>query len=105
MNLFSTLPADTTAECFDTLLQRPGVRVERIVSRGQASPPGFWYDQSEGEWVVVLQGAAGLRFEDEEQTRVLNAGDCVDIQPHRRHRVDWTSSDTPTVWLAIHYTV
>lgn len=89
------------AEQFVELLSRPGLRIERIVSTGQASPPGFWYDQPQGEWVLLLQGEASLAFEDEPAPRRLEAGDFVDIAPHRRHRVESTA--TPTVWLAVHY--
>ena len=103
MNLLSPLPDATAAEQADALLTRPGLRIERIVSRGQASPPGFWYDQTEAEWVAVLTGSARLRFEDEANARVLDPGDWVEIPPHRRHRVDWTDPAVPTVWLAIFY--
>jgi len=87
----------------EALLTRPGLRIERIVSRGQASPPGFWYDQAEAEWVVVLAGAARLRFQDEAEARVLGPGDWLDIAPHRCHRVEWTDPTGPTVWLAVFY--
>jgi cupin 2 domain-containing protein len=103
MNLLSPLPDARTAEQVATLLTRPGLRVERIVSLGQVSPPGFWYDQAEGEWVLMLAGAAKLRFADEAAPRLLRAGDSLDIVPHRRHRVDWTDPATPTVWLALFY--
>jgi cupin 2 domain-containing protein len=91
------------SEQFSELLTRPGLRIERIVSTGQCSPEGFWYDQPEGEWVLLIQGAARLRFADETEARQLKAGDFVDIAPHRRHRVDWTTPEQPTIWLAIHY--
>jgi cupin 2 domain-containing protein len=100
-NLFAGLPAAGAAEQFVELLSRPGLRIERIASAGQASPPGFWYDQPQGEWVLVLQGEALLAFEDEPAPRRLQAGDFVDIAPHRRHRVESTAA--PTVWLAVHY--
>lgn len=103
MNLLSPLPDAEAAERIDALLTRPGLRIERIVSQGQASPPGFWYDQAEGEWVMVLAGAARLRFADETEVRILGPSDWVDIAPHRRHRVDWTDATVPTVWLAIFY--
>ena len=103
MNLLAPLPEADAAEHVDALLTRPGLRVERIVSRGQASPPGFWYDQPEAEWVLVLTGSARLRFADETEARLLGPGDWLDIAPHRRHRVDWTDPDVPTVWLAIFY--
>ena len=100
-NLFADLSPGSGAEQFLELLSRPGLRIERIVSAGQASPPGFWYDQPQGEWVLVLQGEARLAFEDEAKPRLLKQGDFVDIAPHRRHRVESTAS--PTVWLAVHY--
>lgn len=104
-NLFADLPRSTgKTEQFQDLLQRPGLRIERIVSTGQSSPPDFWYDQPEGEWVIVLQGEARLRFADEPDARILAAGDFVDIAPHRRHRVEWTLPEMPTVWLAVFYT-
>jgi cupin 2 domain-containing protein len=103
-NLFTDLPRSTLEnEQFCELLARPGLRIERIVSTGQASPEGFWYDQPDGEWVLLIQGEAGLRFADEAEARHLRTGDFVDIAPHRRHRVDWTASEPPTIWLAIHY--
>jgi cupin 2 domain-containing protein len=104
MNLFSPLPDAAAAERVDALLIKPGLRIERIVSQGQASPPGFWYDQTEGEWVLLLAGAAKLRFADEAEARLLQPGDWVDIAPYRRHRVDWTDPAVPTVWLAVFYT-
>jgi cupin 2 domain-containing protein len=102
MNLFAVAHA-LTAELVDALLSRPGLRIERIVSQGQASPAGFWYDQAEGEWVLVLAGAARLRFEDEPDARLLGPGDWLDIAPRRRHRVDWTDPAVPTIWLAVFY--
>jgi cupin 2 domain-containing protein len=100
-NLFAELPASADAEQFLELLSRPGLRIERIFSTGQPSPPGFWYDQAQGEWVLVLQGEARLAFEDEPAARLLRPGDFVEIAPHRRHRVESTA--TPTLWLAVHY--
>jgi cupin 2 domain-containing protein len=103
VNLFDSLPDTAAVECVDILLARPGIRIERIVSFGQANPPGFWYDQEEGEWVLVLAGAARLRFSDESEARLLGPGDWLDIVPHRRHRVEWTDPMTLTIWLAIFY--
>jgi cupin 2 domain-containing protein len=108
VNLLADLPtagSTTPQETFEDILSRPGVRIERIVSTGQCSPDGYWYDQPHGEWVVVLAGSAGLAFDDDPEVRVMHAGDFVDIAPHRRHRVVWTDGDTPTVWLAVHYGV
>lgn len=102
-NLLRHLPQPGAEEHFSNLLARPGIKIERIVSHGHASPSGFWYDQPGGEWVLVLAGRAGLRFADEAEVRILGPGDWVDIPPHRRHRVEWTDPDLPTVWLAVHY--
>lgn len=102
-NLYSDLPETLPEEQFLELLNRPGLRIERIVSTGQASPPGFWYEQSQAEWVLLLAGAAQLRFADEAAPRRLEAGDFVDIAARRRHRVEWTDPDQATVWLAVHY--
>lgn len=71
-NLFDDLPAPGGDEDFRTLFERAGVRIERIVSTGQSSPPGFWYDQDSFEWVALLAGAARLRFADEAQERICN---------------------------------
>jgi cupin 2 domain-containing protein len=103
VNLLSPLPDARAAEQADALLTRPGLRLERIVSLGQASPPRFWYDQAEGEWVLLLAGAARLRFADETEARLLGPGDWLDIAPRRRHRVEWTDPAAPTVWLALFY--
>lgn len=83
-------------------MQGVGVRIERIVSTGQASLPGFWYDQPEDEFVVLLTGAAVLRFEDGDRRLDLRPGDWIEIPAHVRHRVDSTQADPPTVWLAVH---
>ena len=103
LNLLRNLPDARPGEVTGTLLAAPGIRIERIVSFGQASPPGFWYDQPEAEWVLLLAGAARLRFEDEADDRMLAPGDWLHIAAHRRHRVAWTDSETPTVWLAVFY--
>jgi cupin 2 domain-containing protein len=100
-NLFADLPPSLPQELCTTLLDTPNVRIERIASHGQASPDGFWYDQNQHEWVVVLKGAARVRFEEEAVD--LMPGDFVDIPAHRKHRVEWTTPDEPTIWLAVHY--
>lgn len=100
-DLFTDLPSHLPDELFTTLLESADVRIERIVSHGHASPPGFWYDQDKAEWVVVLTGAARLRFEDGEIE--MRPGAFVNIPAHRKHRVEWTTPDEPTVWLAVFY--
>lgn len=101
MNLLRDLPDARAGEVSDTIHAAPGLRIERIVSFGQSSPPGFWYDEEEAEWVLLLQGAARLRFADESLDRVLAPGDWVHIAAHRQHRIEWTDPATPTVWLAM----
>jgi cupin 2 domain-containing protein len=102
-NLFADLPAHLPDELSEVLVRSPAARLERIVSLGHATPAGHWYDQDTNEWVVLLRGAATVRFEDEPAPRVLGPGDWIDIPAHRRHRVEWTAAGEPTVWLALHY--
>src|SRR5271156_6752027 len=101
-NMFADLPAPALDEAIIVLAEWPGARIERIVSTGQASPPGFWYDQDWTEWVVVLSGSAGVKIEGEDKPRILAPGGYLEIPPHVRHRVEWTDADEPTVWLAVH---
>jgi cupin 2 domain-containing protein len=101
-NLFSAVPGKRDAEEFKELLSVPGIRIERIVSTGQISPPDFWYDQDKTEWVLVVNGAAEILFEGESEARRMAPGDYLCISPHRRHRVVWTDPARPTIWLAIH---
>ena len=102
-NVFAELPADHSAELFRTLTQSEHVRIEQIVSRGHASPEGFWYDQPQHEFVLLLSGGARLRFAGEDSSLELKPGDCLTIPAGCRHRVEWTIPDEPTVWLAVHY--
>ena len=102
-NLFAGIPVEIPDEIIEVLLKTPGFQLERIVSAGQATPMGQWYDQETHEWVVLLSGTAGLIFEGEAQVRVLRPGDYLLIPAHCRHRVEWTDPGQPTVWLALHY--
>jgi cupin 2 domain-containing protein len=97
------LPDARAGEAVTMLCAGRGVRIERIVSLGQASPPGFWYDQDEAEWVLLVAGKARLLFADEAAPRRLVPGDFVEIAPHRRHRIEWTDPAEPTVWLAVFF--
>lgn len=102
-NLFLAVQPDAAEEQVSTLLEEAGFVLERIVSTGQASLPGFWYDQDRAEWVVLLRGSAGLELEGEPAPRILRPGDWVHLPAHARHRVAWTDPDQPTVWLALHH--
>lgn len=101
-NLFAAIPADSSCETFEDLLNVPGLRIERIVSHGQASPPDFWYEQDKDEWVIVLQGSASLQIEGRDSLVLLEPGDHYWIPAGLRHRVDSTALDGPTIWLAVH---
>lgn len=102
-NLLANLPAQEPEELMEDIVHQDGVRIERIVSTGQASTPGDWYDQDENEWVLLLAGAARLEIDDNGQRKMheLHPGDHCLLPAHMKHRVDWTSPDEPTVWLAV----
>ena len=102
-NIFDHLSREAPDEEVTALATTDKIRIERIVSTGQASPPGFWYDQPWTEWVLLLTGAAGLLFEDEAAPRQLRAGDYLLIPAGQRHRVEWTDAMQPSVRLAVHY--
>jgi cupin 2 domain-containing protein len=101
-NLFAGIPEHLPEELIQPILSTPGVRIERIVSLGHSSPEGFWYDQETQEWVLLVKGSARLVFDGEEPID-LQPGSFVNILAHKRHRVEWTDPDQPTIWLAIHY--
>ncbi len=100
-NLFTDLFEELPDELLTTLLKSGNIRIERIVSHGHVSPEGFWYDQDEHEWVIALTGAARLQFED--SSVEMKPGDFVNIPAHKKHRVEWTTPDEPTIWLAVFY--
>ena len=100
-NVFADLPEQLPKELVQTLLQAANVRVERIVSHGHVSPKDFWYNQDHHEWVIVLKGAARLQFED--GMVEMKPGDFINIPAFKKHRVDWTTPDEQTIWLAVHY--
>ena len=102
LNLLADIPTTLPEELVQTILGRPNLRIERIISQGHASPDGFWYDQETHEWVLLVRGAARLRIEGEEPLE-MTAGAFVNIPAHKRHRVEWTDPNQPTIWLAIHY--
>jgi cupin 2 domain-containing protein len=102
-NLFTDIQKDLSGELIETLLQTSSFRIERIVSKGHCSPKGFWYDQDDNEWVILLKGRAMLRFEKDDESITLNTGDYIHIDKHLRHRIEWTDTEQETIWLAIHY--
>ncbi len=101
MNLFKLPEFLPNEELSEVLLEGPEILIERIISTGQASPEGFWYDQGRDEWVAVLQGRAIIAWEDG-RTLCMGPGDAVMIPAHERHRVEWTSRNPACIWLAVH---
>jgi peptide chain release factor len=102
-NLYSGIPAAFSEEICEVLVETRHLRLERILSAGQATPAGEWFDQGSDEWVVLLDGKAGLLFEGESRVRVLSPGDTLLIPARCRHRVEWTNPAGKTVWLALHF--
>lgn len=101
MNIFK-LPANImNEEIFEALIPDNGVLIERIISNGQSSPEGYWYEQDRDEWVMVLQGEAKLSWDDGREL-YMQKGEWVLIPAMQKHRVEWTSSEPPCIWLAVH---
>jgi cupin 2 domain-containing protein len=102
-NLYRNIPSDLPEEISECLATGKGARIERIVSKGHHSDPGFWYDQDDHEWVLLVRGEARLRFEEGNRVAHLTEGTYVNIRAHERHRVEWTLEGAETVWLAVFY--
>jgi cupin 2 domain-containing protein len=100
-NIFDDLPQHLPKELVQILVRAADVRIERIISHGHASPADFWFDQAQHEWVIVLKGAARLQFED--GMVELKQGDFINIPAFKKHRVECTTPDEPTVWLGVRY--
>lgn len=101
-NMLAGFSANADEELTTPLLRRAGVVIERIVSTGQSSPTGFWYDQPHDEWVLLIAGSATLEIEGAGE-RKLAAGDYLLLPAQCRHRVAATAASEPTVWLAVHF--
>ncbi len=99
-NIFKDLPDASQDEVFEIIFNNEYLKIERITSKGQKSPNGFWYDQDWAEWVLLLQGNAEIEFKDEGITK-MNPGDYIYIPPNKKHRVNYTNPDIETIWLAI----
>lgn len=101
-NFLDTLPNAQEGEVFEALVKTDSVVIERIVSHGQRSAPGQWYEQSQSEWVILLRGGACIRWDDGTES-ALTEGDYVLIPALKKHRVEWTNPHEDTVWLAVHF--
>ena len=99
--MFANIPATIPTEIFESLIQTDTIKIERIISKGQQSAEGYWYDQDQAEFVLVLQGQARIQFET--HTVDLNAGAYLNSAAHQKHRVAWTTPTEETLWLAVFY--
>ncbi|MGQ4650252.1 cupin domain-containing protein [Lyngbya aestuarii] len=100
-NIFN-LPVELpNEELFESLASSTNLLIERIISTGQTTPTGEWYDQKRDEWVILLQGEAKIAYLDNPAV-TLKAGDYLLIRAHQKHRVEYTSSEPPCIWLAVH---
>ena len=102
-NFFQNIPFRLKEELLETLVSTSGTRIERIISRGQATPAGQWLIQDQAEWVMVLKGRAVLRFKGKRKIRAMHPGDYLLIPAGTAHRVEETAAEEPTIWLAVHY--
>jgi len=96
------LPSDDDGELFEDLFSNQKLRIKRIISTGQVTPQGTWYDQEENEWVILLQGSASIEFENGDLEK-LSAGDYLHLPAGKKHRVAFTSKNPPCIWLAVFY--
>ena len=102
-NIYSDIPDKVSEEIFEELASSKNLKIEKIISNGQASPDGFWYNQDRNEWIILLKGSAGLLIEGSDKPVTLKPGDYINIPAHLKHRVEWTNQTQKTIWLAIHY--
>ncbi len=101
-NLFEFIPEDISEEIFTEIARGKNIKIERIISKGHISPESGWYDQDSNEWIVVLKGEAKLSFENGNDVHLV-AGSHLTIPRRTKHKVTWTTPNTETIWLAIHY--
>ncbi len=102
-NLLKDVPRELAEEMVDVLVEKKGVRIERIISTGQSTPDDEWMDQDRNEWVLVVSGAARLSFKDPQEVVEMSKGDWANIEAGRKHRVDWTTENQPTIWVTVFY--
>jgi cupin 2 domain-containing protein len=102
-NIFSGIKNRSPEEIFETIIRTNQFKIERIISGGQSTNKGKWYDQDEDEWVILLRGSASLLFKSSNKEIIMKPGDYVNIPAHQKHRVEWTDANEETIWLAVHY--
>ena len=101
-NIFKNIPNKLQEELFEDIISNDGIKIQRIVSQGDTTPEGEWYDQESDEWVIVLQGKATISFENEDDITLI-VGEYLNIPAYKKHRVSWTSETEQTIWIAVHY--
>ena len=101
-NIYENFLKQMDGEFFENLILSENVKIERIISNGDITPTGKWYDQDNDEWVMIMKGEAVLSFENQKDI-TLKSGDYINIPANTKHRVSWTSQEQETIWLAIHY--
>ncbi len=101
-NIFENISSFLSEELIETLIEKNNIKIERIVSRGHASPKEFWYDQAQDEFIILLSGTATIVYENK-QIFKMKKGDYLIIPAHQKHRVEDTNKDRDTYWLAIHF--
>lgn len=100
-NIYKLPQEVSQLEKFEQIVSGKNIQIERIVSTGQTTPSGQWYDQELDEWVILLQGESELSYTD--YTRIkIKAGDYLLIPAHTKHRVEYTSIEPACIWLAVH---
>jgi len=101
-NIFTNIPKKLNEELFEDILNKPNIKIQRIISDGNTEEEFQWYDQNNDEWVIILQGAAIIEFKDEDDIK-LETGDYINIPAHKKHKISWLNKDIKTIWLAVHY--
>jgi len=102
-NIYSHIPNSKRKEVFQALLHNKNVKIERIISCGQATKKDKWLKTRHVEWVILLKGAAKLKFRKNNRLFNLKSGDYILIPANTPHRVEWTHPRTKTIWLAVHF--
>ena len=100
-NIYELSQEVSQLEKFEQIAAGENIQIERIISTGQTTPAGQWYDQTADEWVILLQGEAELSYADDTRIK-LKAGDYLLIPAHTKHRVEYTSVEPACIWLAVH---
>ena len=101
-NIFTKIPQELKDELFEDIINKPNLKIQRIVSDGHTTNKFDWYDQDGDEWIILLQGSAIISFFDEDDV-ALEVGDYINISAHKKHKVSYTSKDEKTIWLVVHY--